>query len=76
MDNPTTKLDWTRMLGFEQIADGRGATGQAQRAPLEAKVGGKPTPTIDARIGAKVGSKPVDIGTKIGAKIGTKPGPV
>lgn len=48
----SSKLDRSRMLGFEQVA--------AER-------------TIDAKLGRKVGGKPV-ISTKVGVKIGTKPG--
>ncbi len=34
-----SRLDWSRMLGFEQITDRRGAA--HQRTTLAAKVGGK-----------------------------------
>ena len=45
MTKISSKLDWTRMLGFEQIAGNRSAA-QDRTAP------------IDAKIGHKIGSKP------------------
>ena len=47
----SSKLDWTRMLGFEQVADGR-----AVDAKLGSKVGGKPA--ISTKVGVKIGTKP------------------
>ena len=45
MQKIASKLDWTRMLGFEQIADHRAAaSNQSSR--------------IDAKVGTKIGSKP------------------
>jgi hypothetical protein len=44
----SSKLDWTRMLGFEQIADTRNA--DKANARLDAKVGNK--------VGGKIGTKP------------------
>ena len=64
MKKLSSKLDWNRMLGFEQIAGER-----SQTAKLEAKVGIKP---VDMRIGAKVGIKPL-ADLRIGAKVGIKP---
>ena len=49
------KLDWNRMMGFEQIAADRGLLRAADK--LGAKVGTK--------VGVKLGSKP---GLRIGAK--------
>ena len=60
----SSKLDWSRMLGFEQVA--------ADRAPADkigSKAGMKPT-----TIGSKAGLKPAAIPVKVGVKIGTKPG--
>ena len=61
------RLDWNRMLGFEQVADDRGAL----RASAETRLGPK--------VGPKPGLKPVNgntlrIGAKIGAKLGAKVG--
>ena len=39
------KLDWTRLLGFEQVAKDRGTTGS--------RLGGK----VGSKIGAKAGVK-------------------
>ena len=44
----SSKLDWNRMLGFEQIVDGRVAM-QDRNAKLDAKVG--------VKLGAKAGVK-------------------
>jgi hypothetical protein len=59
MKSLAEKLDWNRMMGFEQIAADRALL----RAPdnLGAKVG--------VKIGNKVGGK---IGVKTGLKIGAK----
>jgi hypothetical protein len=56
-----TKLDWNRMLGFEQVPEARQAIRDESAAPLGAKVGEK--------LGDKVGLK---TGTKIGLKQGVK----
>ena len=45
MPRIASKLDWTRMLGFEQIADNRLAAQDR-------------TAKLDAKVGAKIGSKP------------------
>lgn len=58
MKKVASKLDWKRMLGFEQITELRQSTTPAF---IEAKVGHK--------VGQKVGTK---IGLKIGAKQGIK----
>ena len=58
------RLDWNRMLGFEQVADDRGALRTSSETRLGPKVGPKP------------GLKPGPMATKIGAKVGAKPGPV
>ena len=57
------RLDWNRMLGFEQVSDARGAL----RASAESRLGPK--------VGPKPGLKPLgeSIGLKIGAKVGLKP---
>lgn len=52
-----SKLDWNRMLGFEQITDVR----DCGKEPLAPKVG--------VKTGVKVGTK---VGTKIGVKQGLK----
>ena len=58
MKKTASKLDWNRMLGFEQITEVR----QSKTAePLSPKVGQK--------TGLKVGTK---VGNKIGAKQGVK----
>lgn len=56
-------LDWSKLLGFDQVA--RGDAEPASR--IGAKVGGK---GISNSLGAKVGSK--GISTKLGAKVGEK----
>lgn len=56
-DAASAKLDWNRLLGFDQIAEHRGAI----RDEAVGKLGSK--------VGNKVGTK---IGTKLGSKIGLK----
>ncbi len=51
VQNISSKLDWTRMLGFEQIAESR-VNGQGNRK-LGAKVGSK----LGGKIGLKAGLK-------------------
>lgn len=58
MKKAGSKLDWNRMLGFEQIVDVRQSTASKELAP---KVG--------IKTGVKLGVK---IGNKIGAKQGLK----
>jgi hypothetical protein len=62
---PTVKLDWSRLLGFDQ------ATPQETQA--EASETGKRSP---ATLGSKIGMKKASGGgrglAKLGAKIGTK----
>jgi len=53
----STRLDWNRMLGFEQIA--------AERQALQGKLGSK----VGVKLGVKFGGK---IGIKIGSKTGIK----
>jgi hypothetical protein len=48
MNKVASKLNWNRMLGFEQIADTRFAA-PAESARLGAKVGGK----VDMKVGIK-----------------------
>jgi hypothetical protein len=47
----SSKLDWTRMLGFEQIAETRDAVQEG--AKLDAKVGLK----VGVKLGVKAGIK-------------------
>jgi hypothetical protein len=58
------RLDWNRMLGFEQVADDREALRAAGSARLGAKVGDKP--------GVKVITRGDRISAKIGSKFGLK----
>ena len=51
------KLDWNRLLGFEQVAGERSAIG--------GRIGGK----VGEKVGEKVGTK---IGVKLGQKAGIK----
>lgn len=55
MRNIASKLDWTRMLGFDQIADTRRAAQSTGR--LNAKVGNKVGVKVGVKIGVKVGIK-------------------
>jgi hypothetical protein len=70
------KLDWSRMLGFEQVGTIGSKVGNKPLGSITGrigkKVGNKPSGLL--RLGAKVGNKPVNIGfSKIGAKVGNKP---
>ena len=56
MQKISSKLDWTRMLGFEQIVECRSAIQDR---------GNK----IDAKVGSKMGDK---VGLKVGVKAGFK----
>ncbi|HVF83822.1 MAG TPA: hypothetical protein VM913_06600 [Sphingomicrobium sp.] len=56
-ENVSAKLDWNRLLGFDQIVEHRPSIRNETTGKLEAKVG------------AKVGNK---LGVKIGAKLGLK----
>jgi hypothetical protein len=60
VQNLSSKLDWTRMLGFDQISDMRGKL-NTDVTRVGSKVGGK--------IGTKLGIK---VGVKIGIKTGLK----
>lgn len=51
MQKLSSKLDWTRMLGFEQIADTRNVVQEG--AKLDAKVGLK----VGVKLGTKEGVK-------------------
>lgn len=55
MQGVTSKLDWSRMLGFEQIADDRAAGKLDPRNA--AKVGGKPGIKSGIKVGIKLGIK-------------------
>ena len=59
----STKLDWNRMLGFEQITEERDSIRDEAARALSPKVGRK--------VGGKAGLK---TGIKLGQKIGTKEG--
>ena len=63
------RLDWNRMLGFEQVSDDRGSLRTSSESRLGPKVGPKPGLKPVQSIGRKIGAK-------IGAKIGLKPTPV
>jgi hypothetical protein len=56
------KLDWNRLLGFEQIAPDRAAIRDSR---IASKVGVK----LGVKIGVKIGGK---LGVKIGVKTGLK----
>ena len=58
MQKLSSKLDWTQMLGFEQIVEQR---------PVVRDGAGK----LDSKVGGKLGDK---TGLKLGLKIGTKEG--
>lgn len=62
MKKTASKLDWNRMLGFEQITEVRELNAVE---PLSPKVGQK----TGVKLGTKFGNK---IGLKIGAKQGVK----
>ena len=62
MQKLSSKLDWTQMLGFEQIVEQRPVVRDGA-GKLNSKVGGK--------LGGKLGGK---TGFKLGLKIGTKEG--
>ena len=56
MHKLSSKLDWNRMLGFDQIADDRSKVSKLD-AKVGAKIGGKPGLKIGSKIGAKAGIK-------------------
>lgn len=57
------RLDWNKMLGFEQLATSEGDISPSSRGRLAAKVGNKPA----------VGMKPTETIGRIGMKVGLKP---
>lgn len=59
-----SRLDWSEMLGFEQIVANRGAVRWSGHR-VGAKIGGKPGFKIGLKVGPKVGAK---IGQKTGVK--------
>jgi hypothetical protein len=59
----STKLDWNRMLGFEQITEERDSIRDEAARALGPKVGRK--------VGEKTGLK---LGAKLGGKVGNKEG--
>lgn len=63
------RLDWSAMLGFEQVVDSRGSLRAGRQQRLGAKVGEKPGVKPAIRLGAKTGTKPtIRIGTNTGQK--------
>lgn len=52
MKKVASKLDWNRMLGFEQITDAREGT-----STLSPKVGQKTGVKLGMKVGAKIGVK-------------------
>lgn len=62
MNKTSSKLDWNRLLGFEQVASERA---ELRYGKVASKVGGK----VGGKVGVKTGSK---IGVKIGSKQGVK----
>jgi hypothetical protein len=60
----SAKIDWNRMLGFEQISEARESV-RDDSARLAAKVGNK----VGEKVGLKLGQK---VGTKLGVKAGFK----
>lgn len=52
------RLDWSAMLGFEQVVDDRESLRSGTSARLGAKVGGKPLIVPTTKIGPKIGVKP------------------
>lgn len=73
------RLDWSALLGFEQVVDTRNSVRSSGSQRLGAKVGGKPGVKPEIRLGSKAGIKQtIRIGTKAGIKptirIGTKTG--
>jgi hypothetical protein len=50
MADSKTKLDWTRLLGFEQIVDVR-------QSVAENRIGGKVGQKVGGKIGGKIGGK-------------------
>lgn len=53
MKKTTSKLDWNRMLGFEQITDVR----ESKAEVLGPKVGSKTGIKLGGKVGSKLGSK-------------------
>ena len=51
MNKISSKLDWTMMLGFEQIASDRAALNGGS-------LGGKTGAKIGGKVGGKIGTKP------------------
>jgi len=49
-DNATVKLDWTRLLGFEQVVEHR----EAMRME---RIGGKVGDKVGQKTGVKIGQK-------------------
>jgi len=56
MTKLSSKLDWNRMLGFQQITSDRSKIGKLD-AKVGAKIGGKPGLKVGAKLGLKAGLK-------------------
>ena len=67
----SARIDWNRMLGFEQIADARDSIRETASRMPGPKVGQKVGEKVGVKLGGKVGSK---VGNKLGVKLGTKTG--
>lgn len=63
------KLDWSRMLGFEQITEVRESFRHEAPGGLGAKVGTKTGSKVGEKVGVKLGQK---VGVKLGVKRGLK----
>ena len=63
------KLDWKRMLGFEQITEVRELLRHETPGGLGAKVGTKTGSKVGEKVGVKLGQK---VGVKLGVKRGLK----
>lgn len=57
MHKISSKLDWNRMLGFEQIADTRLAESGKQDTKVGAMLGAKPGLKMGIKLGLKAGLK-------------------
>ncbi len=64
------RLDWSAMLGFEQVVDSRESLRSGASQRLGAKVGEKPGIKPVIKIGVTTGQKPT---LRIGVMTGIKP---
>lgn len=53
-ENMMKKLDWTRLLGFDQVANDRTVLRESR---LGSKIGAKPGVKLGVKLGVKVGAK-------------------